>query len=89
MKVTFEMPPRLVQRLHSHIPIGERSKFVADLISRKLRNQGNTLERAAQKANTLGKVNRDMKEWNRPLASRPGCFATTASALVATGKTIN
>jgi hypothetical protein len=63
MKVTFELPPRLVQRLRSLVPSGERSKFVAGLISRRLRNQGNTLERAAQKANTLGKVNRDMKAW--------------------------
>jgi hypothetical protein len=27
-----------------------------------LQNQGNTIERAAQKANTLRKVNRDMKD---------------------------
>jgi Arc/MetJ-type ribon-helix-helix transcriptional regulator len=63
MKVTFELPPPLVQRLRSHVPSGKRSKFVADLISRKLRKEGNALERSAQKANTLGKVNRDMKDW--------------------------
>jgi len=63
MKVTFELPPPLVQRLRSHVPSGERSKFVADLISGKLRKEGNALERAAQKANTLGKVTRDMKDW--------------------------
>ena len=63
MKVTFELPPPVVQRLRSHVPSGERSKFIADLISKKLQNQGNALERAAQKANTLRKVNRDMKEW--------------------------
>jgi hypothetical protein len=63
MKVTFELPPPLVQRLRSHVPSGERSRFVAELISRRLRNQGNALERAAQKANTLGKVKRDMKAW--------------------------
>ena len=63
MKVTFELPPPVVQRLRSNVPSGERSKFVADLISKKLQNQGNTLERAAQKANTLRKVNRDMKDW--------------------------
>ena len=63
MKVTFELPPPVVQRLRSHIPSGERSKFVADLIIRKLQNQDNALERAAQKANTLRKVNRDMKAW--------------------------
>ena len=63
MKVTFELPPPVVQRLRAHVPSGERSRFVADLISRKLRNRGNTLERAAQKANTLTGVNRDMKDW--------------------------
>jgi Arc/MetJ-type ribon-helix-helix transcriptional regulator len=63
MKVTFELPPPVVQQLRSHVPSGERSKFVADLITRKLRKEGNALERAAQKANTLGKVNRDMKDW--------------------------
>jgi hypothetical protein len=63
MKVTFELPPPVVQRLRSNIPSGERSKFVADLISRKLQKQGNALERAAQKANALRKVNRDMKDW--------------------------
>jgi hypothetical protein len=62
MKVTFELPPPLAQRLPFHVPSGERSKFVADLISRKLQNQGNALERAAQKANTLRKVSRDMKD---------------------------
>jgi len=63
MKVTFELPPPVVQRLRSNIPSGERSKFVADLISKKLQKQGNALEFAAQKANTLRKVNRDMKDW--------------------------
>jgi len=36
---------------------------VAELISRKLQHHGHALERAAQKANTLHKVNRDMKDW--------------------------
>ena len=63
MKVTFELPPPVGHRLRSYIPSGERSKFVADLISRKLQNKGNVLEQASQKANTLHKVNRDMKDW--------------------------
>jgi len=63
MKVTFELPPPVVQRLRSHVPIGERSRFVADLISTKLRKKGNALEQTAQKANTLRSVNRDMKDW--------------------------
>ena len=63
MKVTFELPTPVVQKLRSHVPSGERSKFVADLISRKLQHQGNALERAAQKANALRKVSRDMKDW--------------------------
>jgi hypothetical protein len=63
MKVTFELPPPVVQRLRSHVPSGERSRFVADLISRKLRNRSSALEQAARKANSLRKVNRDMKDW--------------------------
>ena len=63
MKVTFELPPPLVQNLRAHVPSGERSKFVADLISKKLQNKGNLLEQAAQKANKLRKVSRDMKDW--------------------------
>ena len=63
MKVTFELPPPLVQRLRSHVPSGERSKFVANLIFKKLESKGTTLAQAAQKANKLRKVNRDMKDW--------------------------
>ena len=63
MKVTFELPSPVVQRLRSHIPSGARSRFVADLISRKLQGSGSVLERAARKANTLRKVNREMKDW--------------------------
>lgn len=65
MKVTFELPPPLVERLRSHIPSGKRSKFVADLISNKLQRKGNALELAALKANQLRKLNRDMKAWER------------------------
>ncbi|HUD46350.1 MAG TPA: hypothetical protein VMR33_05950 [Candidatus Baltobacteraceae bacterium] len=36
---------------------------MADLIIRKLRNRGNALERAAQKANAFRGVNREMKDW--------------------------
>lgn len=63
MKVTFELPPPLVQRLRSQVPSGKRSKLVAELISRNLRRSGNALERAARTANTLRAVNRDMKSW--------------------------
>src|SRR2546422_2346455 len=51
MKVTFELPPPLVQQLRSHVPSGERSRFVANLISKKLQTKGNALAQAAQKAN--------------------------------------
>jgi hypothetical protein len=63
MKVTFELPPTLVQQLRIHIPSGERSKFVADLISRKLERKRSALEEAAEKANKLKSVNREMKDW--------------------------
>ncbi|HZM05831.1 MAG TPA: hypothetical protein VFC44_22755 [Candidatus Saccharimonadales bacterium] len=63
MNVTFELPPPVVERLRFHIPSGERSRFVADLISRTLRKKGSTLAQAAQKANSLRALNRDMKDW--------------------------
>jgi hypothetical protein len=63
MKVTFELPPPVLHRLRSHIPSGERSRFVAELISKKLQNKDSALALAAQKANTLRKVNHDMKDW--------------------------
>ncbi|PWU09337.1 MAG: hypothetical protein C5B50_27575 [Verrucomicrobia bacterium] len=63
MKVTFELPQPIVQRLRAHIPSGERSRFVADLISKKLSSKSTVLEEAARKANTLSHVNRDMRDW--------------------------
>jgi hypothetical protein len=63
MKVTFELPSPVMQRLRSHVPSGERSRFVADLISKKLQNKDSALTQAAKKANRLRKVNRDMKAW--------------------------
>ena len=63
MKVTFELPSPLVQRLRAHIPSGERSRFVAGLISKQLQEKGTALELAARKANKLRRVNREMKEW--------------------------
>ena len=63
MKVTFELPPPLVHRLRSSVPSGERSRFVADLISKKLRGKGTALEEAARKANTLRKLKPNIKEW--------------------------
>jgi hypothetical protein len=63
MKVTFELPSPVVQRLRTHVPPGQRSKFVSELISEKLQKERSALERAAHKANTLKRVNRDMKDW--------------------------
>lgn len=63
VKVTFELPSPLVQQLRAHVPSGERSKFVAELISRRLQRRRTALEEAAEKANTLSAVNLDMKAW--------------------------
>ncbi len=63
MKVTFELPTPVVQRLRAHVPSGERSRFVAELISKKLEHKGNALEQSARKANTLCKVTAEMKDW--------------------------
>jgi len=63
MKVTLELPASLVHQFRAHVPNGERSKFVADLLTKKLKTHGNALEQAAQKANTLHRVNREMKDW--------------------------
>ena len=63
MKVTFELPGGLVERLRALVPAGERSRFVADLISKKLENKSSALEQAARKANGLRRVNGEMKDW--------------------------
>jgi len=63
MKVTFELPSPLVQRLRAFVPSGDRSGFVAGLISKSLRGKGSALEQAARKANGLRRVTRDMKDW--------------------------
>ncbi len=63
MKVTFELPSPIVFRLRSHVPSGERSRYVADLISKHLRGKETALAHAARKANALRKVNREMKDW--------------------------
>lgn len=63
VKVTFELPAPIVHRLRASIPSGERSKFVAALIAKRLQNKGNALEEAVKKANTLTKVNREMADW--------------------------
>ena len=76
MKVTFELPPRVVDRLRSHVASGARSRFVADLISKELKDKDNALESAARKANTLRKVNRDMKDWEA-LNSYEDCLKLT------------
>ena len=63
VKVTFELPPPLVQQLRARIPSGERSKFVAALISKRLQHKRTALEQAAEKANKLRSVTKDMKDW--------------------------
>lgn len=63
MKVTFDLPSPLVQSLRASVPSGEESRFVADALKNKLQAKEMTLEAAAKKANTLHKVNRDMKDW--------------------------
>jgi hypothetical protein len=63
VKVTFELPPPVVQQLRAHVPSGERSKFVSNLISRTLQRKRNALEEAAEKANKLAAVTKDMKNW--------------------------
>jgi hypothetical protein len=63
VKVTFELPAPIVQQLRAHVPSGERSKFVSELISRKLQRKRTALEEAAEKANRLTSVTKDMKDW--------------------------
>jgi len=41
------------------------------MIRKKLQNRGSALAQAARKANTLHKVNRDMKDWEALGESRP------------------
>jgi hypothetical protein len=63
MKVTLDLPDALVHQFRCQVPDGERSKFVADLLAKKLKSKVSALERAAKKANTLHSVNHEMKDW--------------------------
>jgi hypothetical protein len=63
MKVTVEIPPPVTQRLRASVPTGKRPRFVVELISKRLQNKGSALEKAARKANALGKITRDIKAW--------------------------
>ncbi len=62
MKVTFELPDPLVERLRARVPSGKRSWFVAESLEKTLR-AGDPLEAAAKKANKFHAVNREMKAW--------------------------
>ena len=48
MKITLELPDALGKKFKATVPNGRRSKLVAGLLSKRLRDQGTALERAAK-----------------------------------------
>ena len=63
MKITLELPDALGRRFKATVPNSQRSKLVAELLAERLGAVEESLERAAKKANTLTRVNRDMQDW--------------------------
>ena len=63
MKVTFELPPSLVQRLAHSCSERERSRFVARLIAKGLDAERKAFEQAARKANTFHSLTQEMGAW--------------------------
>jgi hypothetical protein len=63
MKITLELPDELGRKFKATIPNGQRSKLVAELLSKRLKSAEGSLESAAKKANTFKAVAEDMKAW--------------------------
>lgn len=63
MKITLELPDDIGRKFKATIPNGQRSKLVAELLSKRLKTADDSLERAAKKANRFRAVNEDMKAW--------------------------
>jgi len=63
MKITLELPEDLGRKFKATVPNGQRSKLVAELLSKQLKTVEDSLDRAAKKANTFSAVNGDMKAW--------------------------
>ena len=63
MKITLELPDALARRFKATVPNGRRSKLIAELLAKKLKSSESALERAARKANTFSRLNKEMKDW--------------------------
>ena len=63
MKITLELPDELGRKFKAIIPNGQRSKLVAELLSKRLRAAESSLESAAKKANKFKAIADDMKAW--------------------------
>ena len=49
MKITLELPDALARRFRAAVPNGQRSKVIAELLSKRLMGHEDRLERAAKK----------------------------------------
>jgi hypothetical protein len=63
MKITLDLPDETGRKFKAAIPSGQRSKLVAELLSKRLKTAEDSLEAAAKKANKFRMVNKDMKAW--------------------------
>jgi hypothetical protein len=63
MKITLELPDELGRKFKATIPNGQRSRLVAELLSKRLKTAESSLESAAKKANKFKAVAEDMKAW--------------------------
>lgn len=65
MKMTFAIPDELGRRFRKAVPAGERSAVVTDILRKKLRPAGQSLETVCRRVNKLKVLARDMAEWER------------------------
>jgi len=63
MKIILKLPDELGRKFKERIPNSQRSKLLAELLSKRLRTEDRSLEHAAKKANEFKNLIEDMKAW--------------------------
>lgn len=64
-KVMFSLPDRLVSRMRSVIPDGDRSRIVADLLEREVQNREKGLYERAMLLESNTELRAESKEWDQ------------------------
>jgi hypothetical protein len=64
--MTFTLPDALARQVPSAYPHQKRSRVVAGLLAKKLREEGSELAKACRDANGLVQVEKEMEAWEGP-----------------------